>query len=63
MVNDREVFYFNKELEELLVHFFTGNKRENSVRGIENELKQVVRKHVFRKYRKYPTIVPTVFIM
>jgi ribonuclease J len=63
MLNDKEIYHFNKEIEELLIKYFTGNTKDTSARSIENELKQVIRKHVFRKYKKYPTIVPTVFIM
>ena len=29
---------------------------------VEEELRKVVRKHCIRKYRKYPMIVPTIFV-
>ena len=32
-------------------------------RIFENELRNVIRKHVFRKTKKYPTIVPMVYFM
>ena len=32
-------------------------------RALENDLRQVVRKHIYRKMKKYPLIVPTVFVM
>jgi ribonuclease J len=63
MLNDKEIYYFNKEIEDLLVKYFTGHTKETTAKSIETDLRQVIRKHVFRKYRKYPTIVPTAFIM
>ena len=30
-------------------------------RVFENELRGVIRKHIFRKMKKYPTIVPTIY--
>jgi ribonuclease J len=60
--NDKE---FSKEMEDVLVQFLSNAKKdviEN--RGVlENEVRQVVRKHIFRNLKKYPTIVPTIFIM
>jgi ribonuclease J len=60
--NDKE---FSKEMEEVLVQFLSNAKKdviEN--RGVlESEVRQVVRKHIFRNLKKYPTIVPTIFIM
>ena len=31
-------------------------------RILEDELRKVVRKHCTRKYKKYPMIVPTIFV-
>ncbi|MDR2080882.1 MAG: ribonuclease J [Campylobacteraceae bacterium] len=60
--NDKE---FSKEMEDVLVQFLSNAKKdviEN--RGVlESEVRQVVRKHIFRSMKKYPTIVPTIFIM
>ncbi|MDR0408088.1 MAG: ribonuclease J [Campylobacteraceae bacterium] len=60
--NDKE---FSKEMEDVLAQFLSNAKKdviEN--RGVlENEVRQVVRKHIFRSLKKYPTIVPTIFIM
>ena len=63
MLNDKEIYYFNKEIEELLIKYFTGHTKECTAKSLETDLRHVIRKHVFRKYKKYPTIVPTVFIM
>lgn len=60
--NDKD---FSKEMEEVLVQFLTNVKKEilENPRAVENEIRQVVRKHIFRNFKKYPTIVPTIFIM
>jgi ribonuclease J len=53
-----------KELEDLVAHYLDNAKE--SIMGnnklLEDELRKVVRKHCLRKYRKYPMIVPTLFI-
>jgi ribonuclease J len=63
LVSDKENRYFSKEIEELLSNFFKGHKKEFSNKILENDLRQVVRKHISRKYKKYPAIVPSVFVM
>lgn len=53
-----------KELEELL-HTFTDNIRPEQFANqkvLENNLRQVLKKHIFRKLKKYPIIVPTLFV-
>lgn len=65
LVPDREDRAFSKEMEEVLVQYLTNAKKEilQNQRVIENEVRQVVRKHIFRSMKKYPTIVPTIFVM
>lgn len=65
IVSDREIRAFSKEIEEVLEHFLKNCKKEflQSSRAMENELRQVVRKHMFRKTKKYPMIVPTIFFV
>jgi ribonuclease J len=65
LVPDREDKAFSKELEEVLIQFITNAKKEllQNQRALENEVRQVVRKHIFRSLKKYPTIVPTIFVM
>jgi ribonuclease J len=49
-----------------VIESFLDNLRDkflDNPRALENDLKGVVRKHLFRKYKKYPLIVPSVFIM
>ncbi len=65
IVPDRRDKAFSKEIEDILDQFLINAKDEvlNDQRVIENSIKQVVRKHIFRKKKKYPTIVPTIFLM
>jgi len=63
LVSDKEDNLFAKEMEEILLNYIKHAKpyvfEKNRV--FENELRGVVRKHIFRKMKKYPTIVPTIF--
>ena len=64
LVADKQDKAFAKEMEEVLEHFLLHIKDgllENG-RALENDLRQVVRKHIYRKMKKYPLIVPHVFI-
>ncbi len=65
IVGDRESRAFAKEMEEVLEHFLKNCKKEflQSSRAAENEIRQVVRKYIFRKTKKYPMIVPTIFFV
>ncbi len=64
LVPDKQDKFFAKEIEDLLSTFLANVKPgifKNS-RMLEDELRKVVRKHCIRKYKKYPMIVPTVFV-
>jgi ribonuclease J len=64
IVADRKDKAFAKEMEDILEHFLLHIKEgmiENP-RALENDLRQVVRKHIYRKMKKYPLIVPHVLI-
>jgi ribonuclease J len=65
IVPDREDKAFSKEMEDLLDTFLINCKPElfEDRKVLENSIRQVIRKHVFRKFKKYPTIVPTLFLM
>ncbi len=65
IVPDRRDKAFSKEMEDLLDQFLITAKPEmfEDKRGIENGIRQVLRKHIFRQKKKYPTIVPTIFLM
>ncbi len=65
LVADKQDKYFAKEMEDVLEHFLVNIKEgliENT-KALENDLRQVVRKHIYRKMKKYPLIVPNVFVM
>jgi len=63
LVSDKDDHSFAKEMEEVLLNYIKHAKpyvfEKNRV--FENELRGVVRKHIFRNMKKYPTIVPTIF--
>ncbi|RUM66428.1 MAG: ribonuclease J [Sulfurospirillum sp.] len=65
IVPDRRDKAFSKEIEDILDQFLINAKPDQLEDGrvVENALRQVVRKHIFRQMKKYPTIVPTIFIM
>ncbi|MCH9813169.1 MAG: RNase J family beta-CASP ribonuclease [Epsilonproteobacteria bacterium] len=65
IVADRRDKAFSQEMEEILDQFLINAKPQmfEDQKGIENAIRQVIRKHIFRQMKKYPTIVPTIFIM
>lgn len=64
LVSDKQDKYFTKEIEDLLAVFLENVKPGILLnnRILEDELRKVVRKHITRKYKKYPMIVPTIFV-
>ena len=64
LVPDKQDKFFSKEIEDLLSTFLENVKpgilKNNRI--LEDELRKVVRKHCTRKYKKYPMIVPTIFV-
>ncbi|MDD5787087.1 ribonuclease J [Campylobacter lanienae] len=65
LVSEKQTRNLSKELEEILLQFLTNVKDDmlNDQRALENQIRQVIRKHIFRKLKKYPTIVPVVYLM
>ena len=65
IVPNRRDKAFSKEMEDILDQFLINSKPEmlEDQRLIENAIRQVIRKHIFRQKKKYPTIVPTIFLM
>ena len=64
IVPDRQDKSFAKEMEDILEQFLVNIKAgliENP-KALENDLRQVVRKHIYRKMKKYPLIVPHVLV-
>ncbi|MFW5625093.1 MAG: ribonuclease J, partial [Campylobacter hyointestinalis] len=65
LVSERQSKNLSKEMEEVLLQFLSNVKDEllHDPRALENQIRQVIRKHIFRKIKKYPTIVPVVYLM
>ena len=64
IVPDKQDKAFAKEMEDILEVYLTNIKEgliENP-RALEADVRQVVRKHIFRKMKKYPLIVPHIFV-
>ena len=64
IVADKQDKAFAKEMEDVVEHFLLHIKDGliQNTRALENELRQVVRKHIQRKMKKFPLIVPNVFV-
>ncbi|MDL0089329.1 ribonuclease J [Campylobacter gastrosuis] len=65
LVANKQDAEFSKEMQEILVQFLSNVKEEllKDNRMLESQIRQVLRKHIFRKVKKYPTIVPIIYIM
>ena len=65
LVPDREDKKFAKEIEVLLETMLLHTKPEalQDHKIVENEIRATVRKHIVRTKKKYPLIIPTVFIV
>ncbi|WP_024789562.1 ribonuclease J [Lebetimonas sp. JH292] len=65
IIADKDDKAFAKEMEDILINYINHAKdyvyEKNRI--FENELRNVIRKHIFRKTKKYPTIVPVVYFM
>ena len=64
LVPNKQDRAFAKEIEELLGTFLQ-NARPGIFKNnkfLEDEIRKVVRKHCIRRYKKYPMIVPTLFV-
>ncbi|MDR2638750.1 MAG: ribonuclease J [Helicobacteraceae bacterium] len=64
LVAQKREHRFNKDLETLIDGFVEGMKPEeySNPRLIENNLRQAIKKMVFRALKKYPIIVPNIFV-
>ncbi|MSN95774.1 ribonuclease J [Campylobacter sp. FMV-PI01] len=65
LVSDRDQKSFAKDMESVLMQFLVNLKDEllKDQRALESQIRQAVRKHIFRKLKKYPTIVPIIYLM
>ncbi len=65
LVADKQDRAFAKEIEDVLEQFMINMKPNHleNPRAMENDIRQVVRKHIYRRQKKYPFIVPNIFVM
>ena len=65
LVPDKDDKKFAKEIEVLLEPMLLNMKAEalKNHRDIENDIRAVVRKHVVRTKKRYPLIIPTIYIV
>ena len=64
IVADKRDKAFAKEMEEIIENFLLNMKPGliGNPKTLEGDLRQVVRKHIYRKMKRYPLIVPHIFI-
>ncbi len=64
LVGDQMDKAFEQEIAQILEQMIQNKPELVEVpKKLENEFRQAVRKYIFKKYKKYPTIVPTIFVM
>jgi len=65
IVPDKEDRKFEKEIIGLMENLLLNMKAEalKTNKDIENDIRSVVRKHVIRTKKRYPLIIPTIFIV
>lgn len=65
LVADKQDGAFSKEMSDVLSQFLPNAKDEilNNPKILEAQIRQVLKKHIFKKIKKYPTIVPTIFVV
>ncbi|WP_457595419.1 ribonuclease J [Hydrogenimonas sp.] len=65
LVADKDDKRFAKEIEAIIETYMAHQKDSEKLdtRTIENDIRQAVRKHVLRKMKRYPLIVPTIYVV
>lgn len=65
LVADNQTAHFTKEMQGIIEQFLANLKDEILLDhwALESKIRQAVRKHIFRKIKKYPTIVPVIYLM
>ncbi len=65
LVPDKEDKKFSSEIENMVEQYLINSKLEKSgnPKVVEDDLRNLVRKHVVRTRKKYPIILPTVFFV
>jgi len=64
IIADKRDKAFAKEIEDIIENFLINMKPGliQNHKTLEGDLRQVVRKHIYRKMKKYPLIVPHIFV-
>ena len=64
LVNQRQERNFSNELEEILIKYIGNCKPYDlqNIKNLENGIRQAIKKHIVRKFKRYPIIVPNIFI-
>lgn len=62
IIANKDILSFNKEIEEFFSLFVKNCKKElySSQKAMENEIRNTLRKLMFKKTKRYPTIMPNV---
>ena len=61
---DKEDKGFEKEMNETLEFLVKNFKTEGfNAKNLENEVHNVFKRHIFKKVKKYPTIVPMIYVL
>ena len=65
LVPDKEDKKFQKEIETLIETLLLNMKPEalKNHKDVENDIRNAIRKHVIRTKKRYPLIIPTIFIV
>lgn len=65
LISDKEMKKFQKEIEVMIETHLLNMKPEalKNHKDIENDIRQAIRKHVIRTKKRYPLIIPTIFIV
>ncbi len=65
LIANRDSKKFEEEITELVVKHLELSNIEKSAnnRIIEEDIRNIVRKHIIKKYKSYPFIIPTVFLV
>ena len=62
IIANKDIMSFNKEIEEFFSLFVKNCKKElyNSQKAMENEVRNALRKLMFKKTKRYPIIFPNI---
>lgn len=63
LLNNNEEKHFVKELDEAIKIYLSTAKPENINKNLENNLRNILRKIAFKRFKKYPTILVSVYFV